>query len=166
LKKSIVLHGRYIYYLVKEFYQELGANEENITLFNNKIVIESYCYVHILFRHFASIIKEHQTDKTYHFDEHIPFDSIPDFLKIILIKFRDNLFADDFNTNFINFIFYNKTYSIWFRKISVTRPGNIIETYLRLQTFYPISKASELEKISNFKKVKIDSVLTFLISNK
>ncbi|UOY07223.1 hypothetical protein L0P88_01415 [Muricauda sp. SCSIO 64092] len=80
LRKTIVLHGKYIYLLVAEFYQELGKKEEIIELNNHKILIDGFTYVHTMFRHFSSHIKQYQLKKSYHFDTNIGFKEIPTFL--------------------------------------------------------------------------------------
>ena len=154
LKKEIVLHGKYIYYLVKEFYQELGSDHETITLFNCEILIDSYCYVHILFRHFASQVKEHQTSKSYHFDENIRFDMIPQFLKLVIIKFSENISETDFDGRTIYFSFHNKKYLIG------------INQNQKLTTFYPISEPSILNVINGYNSAVINNELTFLLPNK
>ena len=163
LTKSLVLHGKYIYLLVKEYFQELGSDEEKIDVFTNTVLIDSYCYVHILFRHFAALIKEHQISKSYHYDENIDYRSIPDFLKGIVLQFSEVVPPTKFDKRSINFVFNKKTYTIWFRPFTVHRPGKIVESSLRLQSFYPVELAGDVIRTAALSKVFVSEKLTFLI---
>jgi hypothetical protein len=163
LIKSIVLHGRSVFFLVKEFYEELGTNDEKINLFNQIVLIDAYCFVHILFRHYSALIKEHQMTKTYHYDENIDFRTIPSFLKFVIEIFGRTISAISFNQRTITFVYNGKPYAIWFRPFKISYAGNNVVNYLRLQTFYPIELASDLWKISKMNKIKVDESLSFLI---
>ena len=138
-------------------------DEERIDFFNTSVLIDSFCYIHILFRHYSSSIKQHQLDKTYHYDENIDYKKIPLFLKDVVIKFKDNCAQDDFDRNKIYLSFGDKTYAIWFRPIQISKPGNLKESILRLQTFYPITNTTENATIGEFRKVNIDSSLIYFV---
>lgn len=163
LKKSLVLHGKYIYLLVKEFYEELGTTQQIIEINNHKILIDPFTYVHTLFRHYASGIKEHQLDKTYHFDQNIGFKIIPETLLEIL-KCYQSISADIlFDAKNINLKIDEKPYSIWLRPFIVyeKKIGRI--EYLRVQTFYPIGNKSELDKLNNYKTLTTECGYSFYI---
>jgi len=166
LKKSIILHSKFIYLIVREFYQENGKDEERIYFFGKTVIIDSYSYIHILFRHYSASIKQHQPDKSYHYDENIDYKNLPDFLKDVIDKFKVNFTEEDFDRNRIYFDFGKTTYAIWFRVINISKPGNVNEIFLRLQTFYPVKKESESATIKEFKKVKIEPSIAFLIKLK
>ena len=146
LRKTLFLHGKYIYLLVKEFYEELGKVEEQITIHNEEILVDGFTYVHTMFRHFASHIKQHQSKKSYHFDKNIGFKEVPDFLLNALRSFKKlNL---PFDKRRIYFKFNDAPYAIWFRPFKKSLPGNVQIVYLRVQTFYPIKNPMEHAKLS------------------
>lgn len=165
LKKSLILHGKFIYLLVKEFYQEIGVDKQIIEINNKKILIDSFTYVHTMFRHYASSIKDHQQDKTYHFNENIGHKTIPNTIYEILSLYKSIPESIEFDNKNINFSIDGKPYSIWLRPYTIYAKGNIKENYSRVQTFYPINHKKELEKLKEFKIVKTTSNLEFFIKN-
>ena len=165
LKKSLILHGKYIYLLVKEFYQELGREEEIIELNGEKILIDGFTYVHTMFRHFSKQIKEHQVDKSYHFDENIGFKSIPDFLLKAIECYKKTSESNTFNNRNLNIIFNRKTYAIWFRPFTKYLKANKRIDYYRVQTFYPIENQADLEKLNDYERINTDCGFNYLIKN-
>jgi hypothetical protein len=163
LIKSIVLHSKFIYLIVKEFYQELGKDEERVDFFGQPVVLDSFSYIHILFRHYSATIKQHQLDKSYHYNENIDYRNIPHFLKEVITKFKDNCTKNEFDRNRIYFSFTETIYAIWFRAIKISKAGNVIETTLRLQTFYPLLKPSEKATINGFRKVTVEPAYVFFV---
>lgn len=163
LKKSLVLHGKYIYLLVKEFYQELGKDYEVIEMNEQKILIDGFTYVHTMFRHFSEQIKEHQAGKSYHFDENIGFKEIPSFLQKAIRCFVNLPESKEFDFKNLNFIFNGSKYSIWFRPFAKYLKGSKKIDYHRVQTFYPIENQVDLEKIKNHLEVKTNCGFNFLI---
>ncbi|MCH4824611.1 hypothetical protein ML462_15665 [Gramella lutea] len=165
LKKSIILHGKYIFLLVKEFYQELGKNEEVIELNGKQILIDSFTYVHTMFRHFAQQIKHHQENKSYHFDENIGFKTIPNFLSDAIKCFKQSEESDSYKSDRLYIIFNEKKYAIWFRPFKKHLKGNRKVEYLRVQTFYPITNSADLEKLSHHKEISTSCGFRFLKKN-
>ena len=165
LKKSIILHGKYIFLLVKEFYQELGKNEEIIELHGKQILIDSFTYVHTMFRHFAEQIKLHQKNKSYHFDENIGFKTIPNFLSDAIKCYKQSQESHSFNNNNLYIIFNKKKYAIWFRPFTKHLKGNRKVEYLRVQTFYPITNIEDLKKLSHHEEISTSCGFRFLIKN-
>lgn len=163
LYKSIILHAKYIFLLVKEFYQEEGEEEITVDLHKNTALIDSFCYIHTLFRHFAATIKDYQVGKTYHFDQEVRFMDLPSFFGKIITSFSKNCCRGEFNGRSIYLIFNKRKYIIWFRSITLHRGGQS-RTYLRLQTFYPTEVTSDLRRMRKLKRVKINSKLSFLVN--
>lgn len=151
LEKSITLHGKYIYLTVKESFEEIGNTEINFNDGNNNFLIDSYSYVHTLFRHFAKSIKQHQIDKSYHFDQNIKFDNIPNFILELLKCYSTSDFSKSFNKQNIYFKFKGSYYAIWFRKLKKNIKGGAVSEFLRAQTLYPVENIEELEKIKKLK---------------
>lgn len=161
IKKSLTLHGKYIYLLVKEFYQELEKENEIVEINGQNILIDSFSYVHTLFRHYAKKIKEHQNDKSYHLNEKIGFKSVPNYLFDILIKFKSIVESVNFNKKNVFFNYNNQYYAIWFRPFKQSKKGNVVIEYLRMQTFYPIEDKTELENLKSKKAIIVNNELTF-----
>jgi len=163
LKKSIVLHGKYIFLLVKEFYQELGDKEEIIIVNDQKILIDAFTYVHTMFRHFAESIKEHQSGKSYHFDENIGFKIIPEFLSKILDCYKNIPESKAFNNKNLFIKFNGQIYALWFKLFSkyLKEQGQV--KYFRLQTFYPVKNQSDLDGLVNHKEVKTNCGFIYLL---
>ncbi|MDQ8747845.1 hypothetical protein [Elizabethkingia miricola] len=149
LEKSLTLHGKYIYLTVKESFEEIGTTEINFNDGNDDFIIDSYSYVHTLFRHFAKSIKQHQRDKSYHFDQNIKFDNIPNFILELLKCHSTSL--KSFNKQNIYFKFKGSYYAIWFRKLKKNLKGGTVSEFLRVQTLYPVENIEELEKIKKLK---------------
>jgi hypothetical protein len=163
LEKSITLHGKFIYLLVKEYYQELGANEQIIIINGEKILIDSYTYVHIMFRHYSKSIKQHLNGKSYHFDENIGFKFIPNFLFDLLTYYESDEISKQFNNYSLYFQLNAKPYAIYLKPTERQLKGNIKIKYFRVQTFYPIEEASELKKVESFQVYKTGCRFDFLI---
>jgi hypothetical protein len=166
LKKSLTLHGKYIYLLVKEFYQELGTENQIVECNGNKILIDSFTYVHTMFRHFAEgIMSKNQFNKSYHFDEHVGFKSIPNFLFNLITCYSSLSISKQFNGQNIDFLINGKPYSIFLKPVKKSHKGNIQIKYLRVQTFFPVENAKDLKRIERYKIVKSDCGFDFLIQN-
>jgi len=165
LKKSIVLHGKYIYLLVKEFYQELGKDEEIIELNGEKILIDGFTYVHTMFRHFSEQVKEHQSDKSYHFDENIGFKTVPNFLLNAIECFKNIAESNKFNNKYLKIVYNGAKYAIWFRPYTKYLKGNIKIDYYRVQTLYPIENKADLDGLIDYNEIKTNCGFSFLIKN-
>ncbi|QEE49157.1 hypothetical protein FUA48_06055 [Flavobacterium alkalisoli] len=147
LKKSLVLHGKYIYLVVKEYYQEQSFTEQSISINNESIVINGYTYVHTVFRHYSQAIKQHQT-KSYHLDMMIDYKNLPTVLYELLRCYNENIPPTSFNKQYIFFRFNETDYAIWFKRLTRYVKGNLKEDYLRLETFYPIMENRDKVKIA------------------
>ena len=166
LTKSIILSGRFILLLVKEFYQELGAEKEILPIFGRQVLIDGYCYIHTLFRHYSEFLREHQGGgKSYHFDRQIRYRDLPEFISKLVQLFSTNLTVSDFDKgtpeHVIYLKYYNTPYALWFRPYTLNSAGNVSTTYLRAQTFYPMSQPSDIAKLSSMNEVNIDGELIF-----
>jgi hypothetical protein len=161
LIKSIIIYSKALYYIVKEYYEELGTTEEQIVFHDRTILLDSFSYVHTMFRHYSYIIKEYQGDKTYHSDENIDFWSIPNFLKNVIELFITNFDPNQLQQS-INFIYNNKTYTLWLREYKRSRPGNVVELFQRVQSFYPVEQPVDILRVKKLTKVEIGEFI-FLV---
>ncbi|MEN9907405.1 MAG: hypothetical protein RLZZ540_546 [Bacteroidota bacterium] len=164
LEKSLTLHGKYIYLLVKEFFQELKTNEIIIPINGYDVLIDSFTYVHIMFRHYAKKIKQHQ-NKSYHFDQNIGYKIIPSVLQDILECYKNESISSSFNGYSLYLRINQKPYAIYLKPITRHLKGNIKKVYYRVQTFFPIKDVSELAKITNLKVHNSQCGIDFLIKN-
>lgn len=153
LLKSVVLHSKFVYYLVKEFYEELGSTTQTVSIFGRDIVIDSFCYIHIMFRHYAELSKEYQLGKSYHFDTNIDYKNIPSFLKSIIEQVDSVGDVTLFRNNSIHFIFRECFYTI-----HVSPFGGVP----RLATFFPVGRPSELAKLKSYTYVPLSEELVIL----
>jgi hypothetical protein len=162
-EKSIFLHSKFVFLLVKEFYQDFGKEDILINWYGNQVLIDQFCFVHTLFRHYASGVKDYQTGKSYHFDQSILYKDLPEFLIRFVKSFGKNNPRTAFNGKSIDLVFRRKKYSMWFRPITIFKEGAGYD-YLRLQTFYPVEQLRDKMRLNKLKKVKINRRVTFLIN--
>jgi hypothetical protein len=163
LRKSITLHGKYIYLLTKEYYEELGDFEQILSISGKKIVIDSFAYIHSFFGHFAAHIKVHQQDKSYFSDERIDFKNFPQIIFEIISIYFDSFGDASFNGRSIFFRLRGTIYAIWLRPMQRSLRGSIVEDVLRLQTFYPATQARDLGIVGSLSERVISSELSFFI---
>jgi hypothetical protein len=164
-RKAIILHGKFIYLVVKEYFDELGLEELKLQINQHNILLDQYCYVHILFRHYAALIKEYQLNKSYHFDKQIEYDYLPDFLIKIMEEFNRIAHRVCFDERSIAFKYSGTLYEIWFRPMTRHLAGNTVENYLRLQTLYPVEAVRDIDRINGFDEIEINDKLTFIVKN-
>jgi hypothetical protein len=153
LEKAIVLHSLFYYFVTKEYFEEIHADKEQIQVVDKNVIIDSFCYIHILFRHYAESSKDYQAGKTYHFDQNIDYKNIPSFLKDIITKYVAAVNPSAFQRG-ITFLFNGQPYAIYCSKHGEDQ---------RLVTFYPIGRPKDVAKISTLKKIYYDNNLVFLI---
>lgn len=161
LIKNTILHSKFIYLRVKEFFQELGSDSIVFELFGHTILIDSYFYIHILFRHYAASIKEHQQEKSYHI-ENFDYSCMPIIMKNIILMYGAYASPQHFNKREIAFTLKNTLYSLWFKASSIKVNG-VDTPCLRLQTFYPVDSIKEKTRLTNYADVHADDGITFLI---
>ncbi len=146
LEKSIILHSKYIYYLTLEYYNENDLIE--ITIVEDETIkIDSFCFTHILFRHYSKIIKEYQVGKSYH-EFGIDYKNIPKEL-LRIIQAYNALDNTNFDGQKIYFSLKGNLYAIWFRGIKRDVRGGETIKELRVQTLYPVEDTKEFERVSN-----------------
>lgn len=160
LVRSIILHSEYMYYMIKEYYEE-NDFEIHLEISNQNIVIDSFSYVHIMFRHYAQLIKEYQVGKSYHIVG-LDYKNLPSELRRIILGYQAT--GADFDGQKIYFKHNDNLYVIWFRPILKSMPGNRQVMQLRVQTLYPIENGAERHKATMlFPKEEIGQEFTYLI---
>lgn len=158
-RKSTVLHSKYLYIKIKALFDEMQFNEILITYAGQTIELNMWSVVHILNRHYAGLIKQYDTKKSFHTDKAIPLFEDPSVLKNLLEQIGTR---DDFKTEQIKFIplkFNGKMYAVYTEVKKKHVNGKELE-YNRLQTFYPIEDPKEIDRVTNnFEKISISEQL-------
>ncbi|GAB3724024.1 hypothetical protein GCM10027594_05090 [Hymenobacter agri] len=156
--KAIVLHSKYLYLKIREYYQELGATEQVLHRCNYEIVIDSFAFFHILFRHYAPRATSYQNDASYHQDQTINPEELPNHLMLFLEMYFNHIPCTQFNKR-RTYIRYNGViYAIWF-KDAERHAGGTVQPILRLQTFYPVTLPKELEYVASLQENVTESGL-------
>lgn len=142
LQKQFLLHSKYMYHLVCEYYEE-NNSEIVIQVCGQDVYINAYVYIHVLSRHFAQLVKEHMLDKSYH-DERVDHLNLPDQLADIL-KCYDAISPKSFDGKKIYFKIKGDVFVIWIKVDKGTRPHR-----LRINSFYPVTDPVELKGLENY----------------
>ena len=162
IEKALILNSKYIYFQVREYYEEIKANEELMDFCGEKLVIDHFAYTHILLRHYSSNTKFGRQGKSYHTDQEIDFKEIPAIILELLKSCSDRNLTASFQGDHIFFNLRGKDYALWFRRINRSIKGGT-EKILRVQTFYPIESPYELSKLKELQQTPIIDDLAFYI---
>lgn len=143
---------------------EINDADRTFALNGSEIEFNEYSYIHILSRHYAEIIKQTPSNKTYHIPDFSP-DEIVLQLKGIFEKLTEA--SDKFKGQSIqevNFRFKGNLYRIWIneRIKSIKGKGNV--KYNRLETFFPLGAREMLEDLgANYIEEKITGEISVFI---
>jgi hypothetical protein len=158
-RKSIILQSKMIYLKVAEFYQELGILRQDLTLCGHEIWVDSYSYIHILFRHYFPSLNNH-LHKDYHFDQSISFDNLPSYMRQFISRYFTNIDCQCFNRRSIYLRYRGTVYAMYFEPKQVFT-GRSKRTVLRLETFFPVSVASLVNHINQMSEKQASGELSF-----
>jgi len=157
-KKSIILHSKWIYCMALEIFESLDPADFISEI--NKIEIEftEYSLIHILNRHYAQILKQFDTKKSFHsqiFKPRILSSQIKEVLSIIDASNLLNGQSIDkisFRLDGIDYIIYTS------EKIR----GN--NTYRRFNTFFPVEDIAEGNKLETENTLQVinDNLAVFV----
>ncbi|TFF40642.1 hypothetical protein [Mucilaginibacter psychrotolerans] len=161
IKKALVLHSKYLYLQIKEYYEEGNALEERLNLCGNLVVIDSFVYIHTLFGHFAESVKFNRPGKTYHRNTAVDFRNIPKEVFFILETYSKSIDCQYFNKQFIFLNLKGIDYAIWFRSLNKSLKGGGVQNYLRVQTYYPVELLDDRSKINTLILTKVNDELGF-----
>jgi len=154
LIKSMILQSKFFFRNVQVYYEE-NNQREFYQIDGKKVVIDSFGFIHILFRHYGQLIKEHQFQKSYHI-EGLDYKNLPKEM-IAIITAYSKISSGQFDGKKIYLKIKEKIYCICFREIktNVKDRGTISE--FRLQTFYPLEDTKKLLKITKNFSNEIES---------
>lgn len=163
LRKGIILHSKFLYFTIQEFYEEGNENEYAIDICNNRFVIDSFVYVHVLFRHFAESVKEHQIGKSYHSIDHFDYRNMPKQILEILTNFATVAKCQAFDKEKLFFELNGQLFALWYKEIDRQKKGKAKEKILQIQTLYPIKEQRDLDKIGLLQRTPINAEISFFI---
>ncbi len=141
-KNGIILFSKWLYCISLEIFESLDPNDFISEINSTNIEFNEYSLIHILNRHYAEILKQFDTKKSFHsqiFEPRILSSQLKETLSLIdtskhLLGKSIDLIA--FQINGIDYIIYT----------SEKLRGNI--TYRRVNTFFPVEDVSEKQKLS------------------
>lgn len=164
IEKALILHSKYLYYQVREYYEDTDPTEEVLIICEELIVINHYVYVHTLFGHFAEDLKFNRPGKTYHRIKNFDFLNLPKEILTILSLYVNHIDCRSFNKQSIFLNLSGIDYAIWFRKMKRSVKGNALLSYLRVQTFYPVELKNDRDQILQKIPFRVNDILTFYIN--
>lgn len=153
---KLLLRAKWIYHIAQEIYET--QDKPFLFSINSEIIeINEYSLVHVVYRHFAQLLIEYPTNKSFH---------IGRFNPRILGKQLEQIFRNIsasytvLNYDEIYFKLGDEIYALWTSKKQKFAKGKV-EEYRRLQTLYPVIDSSDLDKIqSNYTPINITTSLS------
>jgi hypothetical protein len=162
-KKRIVLHSKFIYSKYQEIMSEIEETDRTFTIGGLEIEFNEYSFIHILFRHYAEIVKQTPNTKTYHIPDFSP-DEIVHQLKQLFFAIESSGKFKGQSIHEIDFKFKGKLYRVWVneRIKSIKGKGNL--KYNRLETFFPLADAAMLKDLhTNFVEEIVSNEISIFV---
>lgn len=147
-EKSIVLHARYLYLIVKEFFDEHEGKPVVAKFYEKEIEINHHSLAHIMSRHYAGAVKQFDTKKSFHFDASIDFRMLPFVLKEILETISSSGVLKGEPIDYNPFRHRGHIYAICTTKAEKPIKGKQVK-FTRLETYYPVQEKSKLAEIAS-----------------
>jgi hypothetical protein len=163
LRKGLILHSKFLYFTMLEYYEEGYNGEESIEICNNRFVIDSFVYVHVLFRHYAEMVKEHQVGKSYHSIDHFDYRYIPKQIIEVLTHFATFANCQKFDMEKIFFELNGQLFALWFKEVDRQKKGKPKEKVLQIQTLYPVVEQRDLDKIATLNRTQANENTFFFL---
>jgi hypothetical protein len=160
LAKGIALHSKFVYITILEYYQDGNPKEKTITICNRNFLIDSFAYVHILFRHYAAQVKEHQQDKSYHAFGDFDYKKLPDEIFDVLNHYSGIADCNSFDEEKVFLKFHDQLYAIWYKKMPRQLKGMPKTFVYRVETLYPVEAKRDLDKIADLKEAQFSATLS------
>jgi hypothetical protein len=161
--KSLILHSRFVYSKIEEYYQEYEIKKDILQLCNWEIVIDSFVYAHVAIRHMAPWTKFGRPGKSFIKDPAISIDELPRFIKNILIDYGASFNCQQFNSRKIYFKFNGTNYVIWFERYTRNIKGGGLKEFLRVETFYPVEIKKNAIAVEKLTLAKVSENLGFYL---
>lgn len=136
-ENSILLNSKWLYCVALEIFESLDSSDFISEINGIKIEFNEYSLIHIVNRHFAKILKQYDTKKSFHYDLFKPRILSTQIKEIITFIDSSTLLKDKaidkiaFQIDGIDYIIYTS------EKVR----GNAI--YRRLNTFFPVDNIND-----------------------
>lgn len=159
-KWAILLQSKYLFHLAQEILETNSNRPFVLIIGGHNIELNEFSIIHILNRHYSQITKQFDSRKSFHSEDFKPR-FLGNELQDIFNRIEHHL-SNEFDPSKIVFDFNNQTYEIWTSIEVKGVKGKGMVKYRRLNTFYPVTDKTELDKIyRDYKKSKIDEEISF-----
>jgi hypothetical protein len=160
LAKGVILHSKFVYITVLEYYQDGNPKEKTISICNRSFLIDSYSYVHVLFRHYAAQVKEHQQERSYHSFGDFDHKQLPNDIFNFLTQYAAVADCNKFDEEKIFLRLNGNLYALWYKKMPRQLKGMPKVFIYRVETIYPVKSKGDLLKISHLEELQISGALS------
>lgn len=163
IERTLVLHSKYVYSKIMEYYQEYDVKQDIINLCGREIIVDSFAYAHIAIRHMVDYTKFGRPGKTFIYDRKIDIDCLPRILIGFLEDYVHYIGCPSFNPKRIFLRFNGRDYVIRFRELIRQVKGGENLPYLRLETFYPAELRNDANLVKTLSLCPVNDILGFYI---
>jgi hypothetical protein len=163
IEKTLILHSKFVFSKIEEYYQEYQLKKDTIMLCGKEIVVDSYTYAHAGIRHMAPWTKFGRTDKTFHGAE-IDINNLPRVIIDFMEDYERYMGCGSFDERRIYFRYKNRNNVIKLEELSRPVKGGTLLYYLRVQSFYPAELREDAERVNNLTLTMVSDDLGFLVN--
>ena len=145
------MHSKWLYCIGLEIFESLNPTDFISEINGITIEFNKFSLIHILNRHFAKVLKQFDTKKSFHKEDFKPR-ILSSQIKAILTLIDNSKFLVNKEIDLIAFKFKEKDYIIYIGKVEV-RDNKV---YRKLETFFPVDnfkKKNELVEEFNLEKI-------------
>ena len=160
IEKTLVLHSKFVFSKIEEYYQEYELKKDTINLCGKEVVVDSYTYAHVGIRHMAPWAKFGRTDKTCHSAE-IDINNLPRVILNFIEDYEHYMGCVNFDERRIYFRYKNRNNVIKLEELSRPTKGGALMSYLRVQSFYPAELREDAERVNNLTLTMVSDDLGF-----
>uniref|UniRef100_F4C9R9 Uncharacterized protein n=1 Tax=Sphingobacterium sp. (strain 21) TaxID=743722 RepID=F4C9R9_SPHS2 len=146
IHKQHVFTSKYIYLIVFKYFKKYGINWEVISHDNKNILINHYCYVHILYRHFLPAINGIELEKSFHKEGYLDPFNLPRSIKWIIQRYLNLVPSQNFNKEWFIFSYKSTKCILWWK---YKRCNELAGWGYEVRTCYPITLQRDIEKFNS-----------------
>ena len=160
-RRRIILHSKFVYCKYLEVFEELPTDSNIFQLNGHSLEFTEFSYLHIVFRHYAQIIKQTaKPDKSYHNEDFTPNNIIPKLGNLIADIEQSGVYVGQ-DIKVLNFQYNGVDYRIYInqRNRSIRGVGSV--PYWRIETFFPVEDPEfRADIIQNYVRMPINDILS------
>lgn len=142
MTRTSYLHSKFIYLLAKEVFESFDSQEFILEMDGKQIIINEFSIIHIVSRHYAEIMKQYKSGKSFHNENFNP-KLLNKELKYIFDKIDQAGGLNQVTVREINFVFKGTTYRIY------TTDSKKNNDPIFVSTFFPVSDQKILDSLAN-----------------